>query len=106
MDRVTFGAQSSIVVDICNLHGIWVDAGELVEAVTFVRARDQHGGKVPKTEEQMRADHAHSDAIAARRHEDDRRYAKIVAVEQEAGRKWLPPHVRIALSALDHIIGK
>lgn len=106
MDRVTFGAQSSIVVDICNMHGIWVDAGELVEAVAFVRARDQHGGKVPKTQEQLRADYEHSDAIAARRHEADRRYAKIVAVEQEAGRKWLPPHVRVALSALDHIIGK
>jgi Zn-finger nucleic acid-binding protein len=106
MDRVTFGAQSSIVVDICNTHGIWVDAGELVEAVDFVRTRDQHGGKVPKTHEQIRADYQHSDAIAARRQASDSRDARIDSSEQQAARKWLPPHVRVALSALDHIIGK
>jgi Zn-finger nucleic acid-binding protein len=106
MDRATFGAQSSIVVDICTMHGIWVDAGELVEAVAFVRARESHGGKVPRTPEQVRADYEHGDAIAARRQETDRRDARIDSAEQQASRKWLPPHVRVALSALDHIIGK
>lgn len=36
MDRATFAARSGIAVDVCNLHGIWFDAGELYEVVHWV----------------------------------------------------------------------
>ena len=37
MERVTFAGSSRVVVDVCSLHGIWLDAGELVALCAFVR---------------------------------------------------------------------
>jgi Zn-finger nucleic acid-binding protein len=44
MDRFHFGVQSSAVVDVCEVHGMWLDAGELAEvlAVAGEVAKSQH----------------------------------------------------------------
>lgn len=37
MDRARFGARSSLVIDVCGAHGIWLDAAELVSLVEVFR---------------------------------------------------------------------
>ncbi len=37
MDRARFGARSSLVIDVCSAHGIWLDATELVSLVEVFR---------------------------------------------------------------------
>ena len=39
MERASFCATSSIVVDVCMQHGIWLDAGELVPALAYAEHR-------------------------------------------------------------------
>jgi Zn-finger nucleic acid-binding protein len=36
MNRQAFGRISGVVVDVCKHHGVWFDAGELVEVIHFV----------------------------------------------------------------------
>lgn len=38
MNRVNFGKVSGVIVDICQAHGSWFDAGELTRVVAFVAA--------------------------------------------------------------------
>jgi len=37
MNRKNFGGASSIIVDVCSLHGTFFDAGELPRVLAFVR---------------------------------------------------------------------
>jgi Zn-finger nucleic acid-binding protein len=41
MDRVRFAQRASLIVDVCPPHGIWLDAGELVAILEFVKQRSQ-----------------------------------------------------------------
>lgn len=36
MNRQAFGRISGVVVDVCKMHGVWFDAGELAEVIRFV----------------------------------------------------------------------
>jgi Zn-finger nucleic acid-binding protein len=36
MERATFAARSSISVDVCIVHGIWFDAGELFQTLRWL----------------------------------------------------------------------
>jgi len=36
MERATFAARSGICVDVCIVHGIWFDAGELFETIRWL----------------------------------------------------------------------
>jgi Zn-finger nucleic acid-binding protein len=36
MHRRNFGGLSGVIVDVCTVHGIWFDAGELPSVLTFV----------------------------------------------------------------------
>jgi Zn-finger nucleic acid-binding protein len=38
MEQVEFGTAGLLVIDVCKLHGIWLDGGELVGAIESVRA--------------------------------------------------------------------
>lgn len=53
-ERITFGARSGVVVDVCASHGIWFDAAEIVRVKEFVREREEHGGVTPQSEEERR----------------------------------------------------
>jgi Zn-finger nucleic acid-binding protein len=80
MDRLPFGARSGIVVDVCAKHGIWLDGGELVGVLEFVRRLWANNGRILTPEEQR-------DAIAERdlllvKIEDDRREAERLAMER------------------------
>jgi Zn-finger nucleic acid-binding protein len=37
MDRVVFAARSNVVMDVCAMHGVWLDAGEVAPLVAFYR---------------------------------------------------------------------
>lgn len=39
MDRINFATRSGAVIDVCTPHGLWLDAGELVPILHFVRTR-------------------------------------------------------------------
>jgi Zn-finger nucleic acid-binding protein len=41
MDRVRFAQRASLIVDVCPPHGIWLDAGELVAVLEFVKQRSK-----------------------------------------------------------------
>ena len=38
MNRVNFGMQSGVVIDVCKGHGIWLDKDELKEIIAYIRA--------------------------------------------------------------------
>ena len=38
MNRKNFGARSGVIVDVCKLHGVWLDHRELEGILDFVRA--------------------------------------------------------------------
>ena len=38
MNRVNFGKQSGVVIDVCKGHGIWLDKDELQEIIAYIRA--------------------------------------------------------------------
>lgn len=38
MNRKNFGHTSGVVVDVCSLHGLWFDQGELARILSFVRS--------------------------------------------------------------------
>lgn len=61
MDRFNFASRSGAIVDVCNMHGIWLDAGELVSILHFVKTRHDLGG-VPVSDEER-----HDDMVAQRR---------------------------------------
>ncbi|MEO8877259.1 MAG: hypothetical protein ABI461_16820 [Polyangiaceae bacterium] len=54
MDRVNFASRSDAIVDICNIHGIWLDAGELIPILHFVKMRTELG-EVPITDAEREA---------------------------------------------------
>lgn len=37
MDRLEFAGISGVIVDVCKLHGVWLDAGELERVVTVIQ---------------------------------------------------------------------
>jgi Zn-finger nucleic acid-binding protein len=70
MDRVRFAHRASIVVDVClAAHGIWLDAGELVAIVNFVKQRNE--GKVTPDAAEI---------------EDEQRWERLRAVHAEEAR--------------------
>jgi Zn-finger nucleic acid-binding protein len=54
MERAPFAARSRVIIDICLSHGVWFDAGELVAAAQYVKAREERGGELSPEE---KADH-------------------------------------------------
>jgi Zn-finger nucleic acid-binding protein len=38
MNRKNFGRSSGVIVDVCRLHGVWFDRGELPRVLAFVEA--------------------------------------------------------------------
>ena len=49
MDRARFDGRSVAVVDICSMHGLWLDAGETATVLGYIRERLNDGGTVPET---------------------------------------------------------
>jgi Zn-finger nucleic acid-binding protein len=43
MDRVNFASRSDAIIDVCAIHGIWLDPGELVPMLHFVKTRADLG---------------------------------------------------------------
>jgi len=62
MDRFHFGVNSPAVVDVCETHGMWLDAGEL-GTVLAVAAEVAKAGKLPA---ESAADQAADAALSAR----------------------------------------
>lgn len=55
MDRARFAQRASIIVDVCPVHGIWLDAGELIAVLDFVkqrRAGDVAPGPIEREDEE------------------------------------------------------
>ncbi len=49
MDRGRFAASSAIVIDVCEQHGLWLDAGELGAVVRHAAQRLASGARVNNT---------------------------------------------------------
>ena len=62
MNRVAFARCSSVVVDVCKLHGTWFDRDELRRIVEFIRggglesARAQEMADLERKRQQLRAE--------------------------------------------------
>jgi Zn-finger nucleic acid-binding protein len=60
MNREAFGRISGVVVDVCKMHGVWFDAGELAEVIKFVeqggleRARKREIEELAERERRLR----------------------------------------------------
>jgi hypothetical protein len=52
MLRRNFGGQSGIIVDVCAVHGVWFDRGELPRALEFVERGGLELERRRKTEEE------------------------------------------------------
>ncbi len=46
MERGRFAASSNVVVDVCTMHGMWLDAGELGDVVRHASLRSRGGTPV------------------------------------------------------------
>ena len=61
MNRVNFGKLSGTVVDVCRMHGTFLDGGELHQIVAFIqqggldRARERRIEELKEEEERLRA---------------------------------------------------
>ena len=66
MNRQAFGRISGIIVDVCRTHGVWFDAGELSEVLSFVTRGGLERARQKEAEE-MRdaARNARSEAMRA-----------------------------------------
>jgi Zn-finger nucleic acid-binding protein len=69
MERVRFADRASLIVDVCAAHGMWLDAGELVAVLNFVKQRAD-GQVVPGPEE--RAEEAKWDRMDVLRAREER----------------------------------
>jgi Zn-finger nucleic acid-binding protein len=60
MNRLNFGRLSGTIIDVCKGHGVFLDAGELHQIVTFIqqggldRARQRQIDDMKDAEEQLR----------------------------------------------------
>ncbi|HEY3500470.1 MAG TPA: zinc ribbon domain-containing protein [Polyangiaceae bacterium] len=54
MNRNNFGGTSGIVVDVCALHGVWFEAGELPRVLAFVQAGGLERARAHKQAERVR----------------------------------------------------
>ena len=52
MDRVQFASRSGAIVDVCNMHGTWLDGGELVPILHFLKTRAELGD-VPLSDQEI-----------------------------------------------------
>jgi Zn-finger nucleic acid-binding protein len=63
MHRRNFGGSSGVIVDICTLHGVWFDAGELPSVLSFVesggleRARQREADQGRSSEQRVSLAH-------------------------------------------------
>lgn len=61
MNRLNFGRVSGTIIDVCKGHGVFLDAGELHQIVTFLqsggldRARQQQIEDLKEEQERLRA---------------------------------------------------
>ena len=74
MDRTNFASRSGAIVDVCAKHGIWLDAGELVPMLHFVKTRAERLD-VPLTEAEL----ATENQLARERMESDARVSMLDA---------------------------
>ena len=64
MDRAHFAARSGVVIDVCNDHGVWLDAAELVSVVAYFRRRPAAAAR-DSEEEDAQAEHEHDQETRA-----------------------------------------
>ena len=75
MNRQAFGRVSGVVVDVCQSHGVWFDAGELTQVIQFVnkggleRAREREVEERSERVRTLRA--AESAAVASAKWQPD-----------------------------------
>jgi len=66
MNRQAFGRLSGVIVDVCRSHGVWFDAGELSEVLSFVaRGGLERARQRQEQEARDAARSARSDAVRA-----------------------------------------
>ena len=107
MERVRFADRASLVVDVCPAHGIWLDAGELVSIVEFVKERHTSGSVPPGPDERAEEEmwnrvellHAREEAVVDRHIDRVEARDNLVRVlgASAIGGPWLPARVGLAL---------
>jgi Zn-finger nucleic acid-binding protein len=85
MNRQNFGGTSGIVVDVCTLHGVWFEEGELPRVLAFVqaggleRARKREELTQAQRERNRRLDAAAAPPLSRRGDHDDYEWASVLA---------------------------
>jgi Zn-finger nucleic acid-binding protein len=110
MERVRFAGRASLLVDVCAAHGIWLDAGEVVSLVNFMKQRatgatppdpvaDEEDRMWAKVQDRMAAEAAivgrHAQAAEDQMHRDHERRSRI-GVQPDVG-DWLVPALFAAI---------
>lgn len=62
MDRFNFASRSGAIVDVCSVHGIWLDGGELVPILHYVKTRNELG-EVPRSQAEIDEENASLKAL-------------------------------------------
>ena len=79
MERGRFGASSSIVIDVCTAHGIWLDSGEIVAIAEHAALRARVGVDAARRATDAAESHRYDPHRAAAEAEDAMRRASIAA---------------------------
>ena len=89
MDRTRFAQRASLVVDVCPVHGMWLDAGELQGLLAFVKDRAAGvaapGAVEREDEEKWRR------IVVDRLNEESRVSAAVEAARASIRNRWSPP---------------
>ncbi len=88
MDRTRFAQRASLVVDVCPVHGIWLDGGEIQGLLGFVKDRAA-GVAAPGAVE--REDEEKWRRIVADRVEEENRITARVALAVADANRRIPP---------------
>ncbi len=90
MNRKNYGARSGVIVDECREHGIWLDSGELLRLLKWVKA----GGRI------------HDERRKAREAEEQERKRQRTAPTPEGGAfdMYADPYDEFEGSPLDGIV--
>ena len=91
MDRLNFASRSDAIIDVCNVHGIWLDAGELVPMLHFAKTRAELGS-VPLSDEEKREENEMLRAKLASMAREGRMAAVAARIEWPAAgssRRWV-----------------
>ena len=106
MERGRFGASSSIVIDVCDAHGIWLDSGEVVAIADHAALRARVGVDAARRATDAAESHRYDPNRAAEEAEATMRAAAATARAKKAKRGGMLVLFALLLLRIAYFFGR